>query len=290
MKIIKRLYASYIKWRDRHFCDYCLCSIGDIILQRDVPSNNQLLLTSRLMDVESFFKVGDSTFINQNKISYKAYGSSHKEERGNKHFMDLISSYQTDGYRGDSYITCDNTFSLMDGNHRMGIHLYKGIDTVNVKMVHRRVQFEYGADWYYKVGLESEFMDRLYQRYSGVQKWLIETGNTFCAIIHTKSPNSVLKDMSPVSDLQKLTTPLHFFTLKDADVTVFQFSLLAPRYKVEKGQLISLRAEEVYDIMNKRYGDSIRIEVSKSCYEGKKLWDYYHSILKKEKNGSTKTV
>ncbi len=287
MKIIKKVYASYIKWHDRRFCDYCLCSIGDIILQRDVPSNNQLLLTSRLMDVESYLEDGDSTFNNQNKISYKAYGGAHKEALGNRHFMDLISSYQTNGYRDDSFITCDNTFSLMDGNHRMGIHLYKGIDTVNVRMVHRKVQFEYGADWYYKVGLESEFMDALYHRYYCVQKWLIETGNTFCAIIHAQNPNSVPKDMSPVSDLQKLTTPLHISTLEDAGVTVFQFSLIAPGYKVEKGQLISSRAEEVYKIMNKRFGNSIRIEVSKSCYEGKKLWDYYHSSLKNEKDGTT---
>ena len=285
--MLKKLYSSYVKWRDDHFCDFFQCSIGDIVLQRDTPSNNQLLLTSRLMDVESYMNSGNSTFPNQNRISYKAYGNAHMEERGNKHFLDLIKSYQRNGYRDDSYITCDNSLSLMDGNHRMGIHLFYEIDIVKVKMVHRKVIFEYGADWYYKVGLESVFMEHMYQKYADVQKWLVETGNTFCAIIRKNNTNDVLSTMSPISDLKRLTTPLRVVSIDDDDIIILQFSLLNPQYKFKNGRLVSLRAQEVLNIMKKRYGEQSDIEIGLSCYEGKKLWDVYIPRKKNSKKNDT---
>ena len=281
MKIIKKLYASYIKWYDCNFSDFFECSIGDIILQRDYPSSNQLLLTSRLLDVENYISGENLSFPHQNAISYKAYGAAHKEERGNDHFRSLIESYQNDGYHQDSFVTCDNQLSLMDGNHRMGLHLFLGIDKVKVRIVRRKAKFNNGADWYYKVGLKSVFMEKLFQKYKNIQSFLIDSGNTFCAIIGnlTLSPG-----MSPLEDLKHLTTPLAIRTINSEIDSryrggrILQFSLTNPQYIIENGNLVSSRIEEIRCILQERYGEGAPIIISSNCLEGKALFQKFSEL------------
>lgn len=146
--------SRWNSWRDEATCDRFECSVGDILLKRDVPNNNQLLLTTRLMDVEAYLSGKNKNFPYQNTISRKAYGEKHREEEGNKSFAAFIESYLKDGYHSDSYITCDNDMHLMDGNHRMGLHIYERIETINVRRIHRLIPFAYSADAYYSEGLQ----------------------------------------------------------------------------------------------------------------------------------------
>lgn len=287
IKFFRRLYSHLIKTWDKHHCDFLVCSIGDIVLRRQTPSNNQLLLTSRLMDVEDYLSGRDISFPHQNAISYKAYGNAHKEERGNTHFRTLIESYRKDGYHEDSYVTCDSDLVLMDGNHRMGIHLYEKISKVNVRMVHRRVKAGHGFDWYYKVALPSAFIDDLFKKYRDVQEWLIKSGNTFIALFDEPEDG----DLSVESDLSHLTTPLRiidgpftFNEINGVDVSsvkwkkIVQFSLDNPKYYVQNGLLRSKRIDEIRSIMIRRYGESANILLSNNCLEGNEIYKRLQSL------------
>lgn len=183
-KILLRPYTLLLKLYDSLTADTFECSIGDIILKRgDVIKENQLLLTSRLCDVEAYCVHNNESFPYQNTISRKAYGKNHNEEGGNRSFMALIESYKSKGYNPSSLITVDSDMTLMDGNHRMGLHLYEKIEKVNVRRVHRRPPFQYGVDSYYSMGLGTLFLEELHDKYQQIQQWLVNSGNTFCLVL-----------------------------------------------------------------------------------------------------------
>lgn len=260
------LYNMARRWCDDVFCDRFECGIGDILLLRDVPSQNQLLLTSRLMDVEDYLSGKDKSFLWQNTISYKAYGEKHREEDGNRSFRALIESYLKDGYHKDSFVTCDKKMNLFDGNHRMGLHIHEGIENVNVRRIHRIINFEYGGDWYYRVCLDTTFMNSIYKRFEGIQSWLIESGNTFC--VKVKASGVVLNNIE--SDMTHLCKVLRVFRTEDG--SIIQFAMNEPNYAVVNGKLVSLRAQRIASIMNKRWGENAEIVVSDNCMEGKILF------------------
>lgn len=262
---ISRWFSSVRRWKDNLICDRFECSVGDILLLRDVPSHNQLLLTSRLLDVEDYLSRRDEKFPWQNTISYAAYGERHREADGNRSFKKLIASYLKDGYHLESYVTCDEEMNLMDGNHRMGLHIYEKIDNVNVRRVHRRIPFEYGGDWYYRVGLSAVFMDRIYMKYNEVQKWLIESGNTFCVYLEGEMTERV----ELIQALRHLCVILK--ETDGPDGTIVQFRMLNPMYCVDDGKLYSKRAKQIEQILNARIKGNVTLTVSMNCLDGKNL-------------------
>lgn len=262
------LYNKVRIWYDNTFCDRFECGIGDIILLRNVPLHNQILLTSRLMDVEDYLSGKNLTFPRQNTISRAAYGDKHREEDGNRSFRSLIESYMKDGYHSDSYITCDSDMNLMDGNHRMGLHILSGIESVNVKRLHRKVGFQYGGDWYYEEGLPVPFMEEIFVRFEEIQSWLVESGNTFCMFI--KGFDDVLDEAaSIIGRLCKLVR------VRRIEGGIFQFSMPSPDYKVKNGTLISTRAQTIKRILQRRI-NAETIIVSNNCLEGKRLFEVYY--------------
>lgn len=265
------LYNNLRRWYDNLTCDRFECGIGDILLLRDVPSHNQLLLTSRLMDVEDYLSGKDKSFPWQNTISYAAYGEKHKEADGNRSFKALIESYLKDGYHSDSFITCDVDMNLMDGNHRMGLHIYEKIDKVNVRRVHRKIPFEYGGDWYYHVGIHSSFMERIYQRFSDVQDWLVDSGNTFCLYLEGEETERV----ELIKAISHLCVVLKEIKVGFHEGTIVQFRMQNPMYYVADGKLYSERAKQIEHILNARIKGDVTVNVSMNCLESNNLIKMY---------------
>ena len=267
---VYRLYKLWWDLIDSIRCYHIECSIADILLQRDVPYMNQLLLASRLLDIEAYLEKGDTSFRYQNMISFKAYGGPGFDEKGTQSFMNLIDSYKKNGYRSDSYVTCDNAFELVDGNHRMGLHIYEGIERVNVRVLKRKIPYAYSSDWYFEVGLPSSFMEEIYHRYDLIQSWLVSEGMAFCAIIPP-----AFKEIGLAQDMRYLATVLDVKHLKSG-VRIILFSMPCPNYVVINNRLISKRAVAIEKILKTRYGEcSDGIIVSKNCLEGKQIYSQY---------------
>lgn len=270
-KILKIPYNLFLRLYDDCTQLYAECSIGDIVLQRGVIQNNQLLLTSRLCDVTNFYRYKDKTFYYQTTISRKSYGYRYDEEKHNKAFCDLINSYKEYGYNPSSRITVDKNLTLMDGNHRIGLNIYEGIIRINIRCVRRQSKFPFGIDWYYKVGLSSLFIQELRTKFFEIQNWLIETGNTFCMYI---SKDSINKDIKVTDDVYGICNVLRIKKTALGEV-ICQFSMQNPKYVVINNSVISKRAIEIFQILKTRYGKEIEIVVSRNCIEGKKMFDIH---------------
>lgn len=263
-----KIYSKLYNWYDNVTCKIVECSIADILLLRDIPNSSQLLLTSRLLDVEAYLEQGDEKFPYQNTISREAYGEKHNEEGGNQSFQALIESYKKNGYRSNSYITCDRNLILMDGNHRMGLQVYEKIERINVKIVRREWPNTNSIDGYYTRLFPTPFLESIFNRYNEIQSWLIENGMTFCACFDEYNYNGV----NLLQDMKRLCTVLKVEKSKGGG-TLVCFSMLNPQYKVKNSQLYSQRAATIERILKKRSGGNGVVVVAKNCLEGKLLYD-----------------
>lgn len=190
---LRKLKSALINLYDRLTAKTAMISIGDIVNQRTDIENNQFLLTTRLLDIEDYCEHGIETFNWQNTISRKAYGERHREQDGNNAFSKLINSYRECGYDDSSYFVVDSDLRLLDGNHRMGMNLYMGIDAINVRILKRKSRNPKALDWYLKVGLKTEFIESVMEKFAALQKKMMDTGNVFCAVV---SDEKLAQDIS----------------------------------------------------------------------------------------------
>lgn len=274
---IYQLYSKWMRWRDNIACERFNCCLGDILLQRDVPNSHHLLITSRLLDVEEYLEKGNESFPYQNAISYKTYGNNHQEEVGNKAFKSLIESYKKNGYRTDSYVTLDRDMILFDGNHRMGLQIYEKLERVSARMLKRSIKFEYSGDWYYRVGMPTIFMEKIYSRYEEIQKWLIEKGMTFCVLSDVKSADredliNDTKHLATVLDVHLFDNQINYQQNSLHGGVLIQFSCMQPEYISYKGNLISKRAKKIQAILESRLPNQ-KIIVSNNCMEGMEIFN-----------------
>ena len=204
-----KVYSTLINLYEHMIAKQCEVSVGDIVLQRAEFDHCQFLLTTRRLDVAAYINKGDKTFPYQNTVSRAVYDASHKEERGNLHFISLIESYKEKGYDSASLLTVDRECRLIDGSHRMGVNLLMGIEKLNVRMFRRSSGFPRNLDGYFKLGLTTSFMNEVVKEYHGIQNWLLETGNTFCCLIRGEYENnevSLVKEMGLIANVCKAST------------------------------------------------------------------------------------
>ena len=152
----------------------------------------------------------------------------------------------------------------------MGINLYMRIERLNVRFLKRSSNFKRNIDRYFELGMKTIFMDKVLNEYQSIQKWLVESGNTFCCVMM----GEIKKDsVSLIDDIKIMTNVLKLWTFKES--TIVQFSLDFPDYNVHDGYLISRRALEVNRLLNPRkklFGLNVDIIVARNCVEGKNLW------------------
>lgn len=285
-KFIGKIYAWIIRKYDSLTAARCEVSVGDIILQRAEMDYCHFLLTSRKMDVQDYCSGSDKSFPCMCAISECKYGKDYNPENGRHLFAKLIESYQAKGYDPTSFLTVDKECRLIDGNHRMGVNLFMGIEKLNVRYLKRASGFSRNLDDYYKIGVRSELIEEVVKEFRQIQKWLTETGNTFCCLLRGDYEN---ESVSLVSDLKCLTRTCGDVTYcKPGDNkqrgVLIQFSLDFPSYYVNDGKVVSKRAKEIEMILNlrkKQFELDVEITISKNCLEGKELWEMVKTIAEK---------
>ena len=158
----------------------------------------------------------------------------------------------------------------MDGNHRMGLQIFEKIELVSARIVKRIWPNSNSIDGYYTSQFATDFMERIFDRYQQIQRWLIDSGMTFCAYINADSRKGV--DLK--QDLTRLCNVLSVKQAKERGV-VLCFSMKDPQYTVKNNQLFSQRAYAIEQIMKRRSESSDIIIVSKNCLEGRILYQQY---------------
>lgn len=173
-RLLGKIFGVLIRFYDKMTATGCEVSVGDIILKRAELDHCQFLLTTRKLDVAAYVSGRDKTFPHQNTVSRAVFGAAHKEEWGNMHFTNLIGSYQTEGYDSTSLLTVEKECRLIDGNHRMGVNLFMGIERLNVRFLKRSSGFPRNLDRYFKLGINSNFLVEVYVEFCNIQKWLLK--------------------------------------------------------------------------------------------------------------------
>lgn len=269
-----KLKAALINLYDRATAKKATISVGDIVNLRTEIESNQFLVTTRLLDIEDFCEKGIKSFYWQNTISRKAYGEKHRELAGNAAFTRLIESYKENGYDPASEIVVDKDLRLLDGNHRMGMNLFEEIETINVRVLKRKSHNPTAIDWYLKVGLESEFIAKVLEKYSSIQQKMMDSGNVFCA---------VLPDEALARDFVHLTNRSRVDVFSGLPVTMWRgdrlptqgmlirFTLHEPQYYTSSGNVYARRAEQIRDMIQSRTEHPVIVACN--CLEGKALFE-----------------
>lgn len=274
MKLIRKFYALAIRAYDHLTAARCEVSVGDIILKRAEMDFCQFLLTSRKMDVQEYCNETDTTFPYMSTISACKYGASYNPKKGRSLFAKLIESYQAKGYDPTSFLTVDKECRLIDGNHRMGVNLFMGIEKLNVRYLKRSSGFSRNLDDYYKIGVRSEIIEEVVEEFRQIQKWLTETGNTFCCLLRGDYENDSVSLVSDLKCLTRVCGDVIYCKSEDnkREGVLIQFALDFPSYYVNEGKIVSQRAKEIEKILilrKKQFGLDVEITISKNCLEGK---------------------
>ena len=136
------------------------------------------------------------------------------------------------------------------------------------------------------MGIETPFLKKVFLEYCNIQKWLIESGNTFCCLIKGEYENDRI---SLVEDLKLMVNVLKYEKITanndEWGGVLLQFSLNAPSYCILNGKLHSRTAEKIEQLLNLRkniFGLGAEIKISKSCLEGKGMWENINGYFKSE--------
>ena len=265
---------------DRFTQGKCAVSLGDLMLRRAELTFGQIMATSRYMDIKAYCENGDETFKYLNAISCAQYGKHHGDgSQSNRSFAKLIESYQKNGYIESSLLTVDKYCNMIDGTHRIGANLYFGYDVLSAKMVKRTSMtgLWQTPDQYFRTPLPSWVIDDIMKTYESLQKRFVESGNTLCCLLKGVFKNDRVSLISDISVLANILNVAYIYdSERNPSGVLIQFSLLQPAYKVKKGKLFSQRAAQLEKLLLKRkqmFNLNVDIKVSKSCVEGKELWE-----------------
>lgn len=78
---------------------------------------------------------------------------SEDENYGNisrKRFVEVIKSFEENGYNSNSELVIDEKLHLVDGSHRLALALYFAVPRLKVRIVERKEEIYYGKDWFVK--------------------------------------------------------------------------------------------------------------------------------------------
>lgn len=255
-------------------------SVGDIMHSRGFEDGTQLLVASRLLDVEAYILNGDKSFCWQKLMSTCEHeGNGHYDEvKWGTVFENIIKSYQKNGYNGKSHFILDRDRLLRNGTHRSALHLFMGIYTAKAWALNRKYPVFDNSYKRFKKSLPAEAYDAISQKLEEIRGKLISEGVAFCAVLPVEK---TLKDYFPdiKYDIQEKKTILlrqgvglssHkgqpvITQTQSGQYRLVLFTLNDSQYKVVSGHLVSVKIQQQPSFPD--------VYVSRSCFEGKTVFD-----------------
>lgn len=278
-KVLLSIY-DWLVYRERDFCDFftrkkIIVSVGDYMHDRGVYDCIHFIIASELLDIEAFVLKNDESFTWQKAIETSYYGGNNLDDTLRLlNFRNVILSYKQNGYNGKSYFLLDRNKMLRNGTHRTALHLFYKIYTAKAYVVNRQYpDFDELFERYQRDFPSCLFM-ALDSKLEQIRQQLIADGVSFCAIIPNDtslgdtlpligSSIDVKKELKLNKLSKEIYTSLNLNTTFEYKIVLF--TLYDPQYEVVTGLLESKKIKNI-DIPKHTY-------ISKSCYEGKKIYD-----------------
>lgn len=289
-KIIRILYIKINVVYDFFTSKNVVCSIGDLMLLRSEMYENQFLVSSRVLDIKDYFFNKSTKFNFQTQISLSKYGEKkYKANYYNEKFIELIKSYQKEGYKEGTPLLADKFLRLMDGNHRLACNYFFEMEKVSVKFVKRRVPYRFGIDCFVDCRLSSDLLRIVFDEYKEIQKKLVSRGDCFCFFSDdseiAQSLHYVARVLKQVQvDLKNDLVLSDGVAVHSGKYCLVLFSLPNPNYYCKGNRLFSARIDEIRKILMKKKNierDSTELLLlTDSCLEGFLLYNQLKPFLR----------
>lgn len=131
-------------------------SVADLILKHS--DHGELLrcdVVVRYLAIEEYYHKNNYGFALYRKMQDARIGGGYSEIAVSQ-FLELIASYENNGYDKNSGIMLDEKLNLIDGSHRIALALYHGIPNITANIVHTKHPVEYSVDWFIANGFSTE--------------------------------------------------------------------------------------------------------------------------------------
>jgi len=203
IKYIFRKCKSFIvnkKITERYFC------VADLFFNQfnSLGQYNRYDIIVRYMAIENYYGINETGFELYEKMQNKRIG---REIERTKNFKELIQSYEN-GYNDISKIDLNATLKLLDGSHRMALHIYNGI-----KYIHGRCKNlekkdpDYSMDWFFANGFTFDEISQIQDKYQEICKKL--NGGGLTGIVWSPVEayfNDIINEMSLFGEVFDINT------------------------------------------------------------------------------------
>ena len=130
---------------------------------------NRFDIIVRYIAIENYYGINKTGFELYEKMQNKRIGDG---EARTSQFKELINSYEN-GYNDTSKISLNTTLKLLDGSHRLALHIYNGINNINGICKHFDThEPEYSLDWFYANGFTLSEIKSIQDKYYEICKKL----------------------------------------------------------------------------------------------------------------------
>jgi hypothetical protein len=164
---------------------------------------NRYDIIVRYMAIENYYGNNETGFELYKKMQDKRIGEG---EARLIEFQKLMLSYEN-GYNETSSIILNATLNLIDGSHRMALHIYKDIKKINcICDPLDTIERDYSLDWFYASGFTLNEIKLIQEKYNEICKKL-NTG-FMCTIWSpvTEFYNDIINEMSYYGDVSEINT------------------------------------------------------------------------------------
>lgn len=264
-RFLRGIYIHTIALFDQLTCSQVTVHIGDILVPQGEISENQMLVYFRILDAQRFLSSGANDFPLQNRISYAVYGAAHKEDLGNRHFEELILSYQKNGYQ-DSLIAGDRYLCIVDGTHRTGMNVVFGVPFIRCRLMHRTGKAgKYTYRHYRDLGFSEEELERYCSEYR--KMFFSLPHHSFICIFPEETEPTVVKCLSAACTVERIYPAIY----RNLACKVAELQFADPQYQGLKNGYPYSRAAAALEAQLRSAVADPTILVTKSITEASKL-------------------
>lgn len=133
----------------------------------------------RYLAIECFHGLNDYGYDLYNKMQNARQGDGYAETSMRK-FVELIKSFEADGYDQSSSILIGQDFGIIDGSHRMALALYYGAKEIPVWIIPATRMVDYSIDWFMMHGFSAGEIEALRDKANEIKE---KMNATFSCVI-----------------------------------------------------------------------------------------------------------
>lgn len=277
ISVFNYIYDAFIHYKRIWLSKNIQISIGDIMYVRQDPTNNQLGVAFLLLDIERYCS-GDTQLRFHTIMKKLHYGDDYDATKDNDRFLNLVKSFLEKGYN-NSKIFVDSEIRLFNGTHRTALCLYTGTDFIRARMLPQKEDYIKNSISYFEgLKLPVELQEVVLRKLTLIQEDLINRGNCFFYFIRNGFDAVEIYLNEKIERKKVFYIHENSLIIHKLDLSyggrLCAFFVDNPLYKYNHHTIISSAMVEFEKVIREQFKiNESNFWISKSCYEGKQMYD-----------------